>query len=407
MSANKSALTVFLVVLARTLTAEVPTIDELISLKSPGEVALSPDGRVLAYVVTETNWEDDRYEREIWLAREGEGPLPFTSAERSSFHPRFSPDGASIAFLSDRTEKAQLYLMGSDGGEAEKLTDAAEGVSGFEWSPDGTWIAVSMKEPKSDALEKREKDFGAFHWEDEDHRMTHLWKLDLASRAMSRLTEGQDFTVDDIAVSPDGRRVAFGARPFPDPSAFLLSDVYVLDVADKKIQRVVDWPGTDASPRWSPEGDRIAFVTAGGVETYYGNDEIGIVSAAGGKPAIVTAEFDEDPGLLEWRGDGIYFSASQRTERHLLRVSPDGSGLKRLSGDGWVLGSIAFAARAPKAAFTADRFDRFTEVYRSPMGELSPERVSDFDAQLSGFTLARREVVSWKSRTAPPSRGCW
>ena len=56
------------------------------SLKSPGEVALSPDGRTLAYAVTETNWEDDRYEREIWLAHEGDQPFPFTSAERSSFN---------------------------------------------------------------------------------------------------------------------------------------------------------------------------------------------------------------------------------------------------------------------------------------------------------------------------------
>jgi len=394
-----------LVLVARSLTAEVPTIDELVSLKSPGEVALSPDGRALAYVVTETNWEDDRYEREIWLARESEAPFPFTSAERSSFNPQWSPDGASIAFLSDRTGKTQLYRMGSNGGEAEKLTDTADGVTGFEWSPDGTWIVLSMLDPKGEALENREKELGEFQWEDEDHRMTHLWKLDLDTRALSRLTEGRELTVDDFAVAPDGRRIAFGARPFPDPSAALLSDIYVVDVADRRVQRVVDWPGTDASPRWSPEGDRIAFVTAGGVETYYGNDEIGVVGASGGKPAIVTADFDEDPGLLAWRVEGIYFAASQRTERHLFRVMPDGSGLKRLSADGWVLGSIALASRALKAAFTGDRFDRFTEVYRSPLGELTLERVSDFDSQLSKFTLGRREVISWKSTDGTPIEG--
>jgi dipeptidyl aminopeptidase/acylaminoacyl peptidase len=394
-----------LVLVARSLTAQVPTIDELVSLKSPGEVALSPDGRALAYVVTETNWEDDRYEREIWLARESEAPFPFTSAERSSFNPQWSPDGASIAFLSDRTGKTQLYRMGSNGGEAERLTDTADGVTGFEWSPDGTWIVLSMLDPKGEALENREKELGEFQWEDEDHRMTHLWKLDLDTRALSRLTEGRELTVDDFAVAPDGRRIAFGARPFPDPSAALLSDIYVADVADRRVQRVVDWPGTDASPQWSPEGDRIAFVTAGGVETYYGNDEIGVVGASGGKPAIVTADFDEDPGLLAWRVEGIYFAASQRTERHLFRVMPDGSGLKRLSADGWVLGSIALASRALKAAFTGDRFDRFTEVYRSPLGELTLERVSDFDSQLSKFTLGRREVISWKSTDGTPIEG--
>jgi dipeptidyl aminopeptidase/acylaminoacyl peptidase len=394
----KAATPLFLLVLsASPLPAEVPTIDELVSLKSPGEVALSPDGRAIAYVATETNWEDDRYEREIWLAREGEEPFPLTSAERSSFAPRWSPDGAWIALLSDRTGETQLYRMRPDGGEAEKLTDAEDGVADFDWSPDGKWIAVSMIDERSETLESREKQFGKFEWEDEDHRMTHLWKLDPGTRALSRLTEGQEYSVDDFAVSPDGRLVAFGASPFPDPSAALLSDIYVVDAADRRVQRIVDWPGTDRSPRWSPAGDRIAFVTAGGVETYYGNDEIGIVSASGGRPEIVTGEFDEDPGLLEWRDEGLYFAAFQKTERHLFRVSPDGSGLKRLSPDGWVLGSIAFAAREPEAAVTADRFERFTEIYRSPLEEIALERLSDFDSQLAKFTLGRREVISWKS----------
>ncbi len=397
MSLKLDSVVLFWLSLSGTLLAETPTIDQLVSLKSPGEVVLSPDGRALAYVVTETNWEDDRYEREIWIARDGEAPFQFTSAERSSFNPQWSPKGDSIAFLSDRTGKNQLYRMGGNGGEAQKLTDAEDGVTAFEWSPDGAWIALTALDPKGEALEKREKELGEFLWEDEDHRMTHLWKLDLAGGALSPLTEGRDFTVDDFAVSPDGRRVAFSARPLPDPSAALLSDVYVVDAADRKVERIVDWPGNDASPEWSPQGDRIAFVTAGGVETYYGNDAIGIVDARGGAPFIVTAEFDEDPALLAWRDDGIYFAASQRTERHLFRVTPEGSGLRRLSPGGWVLGSIAFAARAPSAAFTADRFDRYTEVYRSPLAELSLERVSDFDSQLSSFTLSLREVISWKS----------
>jgi dipeptidyl aminopeptidase/acylaminoacyl peptidase len=288
--------------------------------------------------------------------------------------------------------------MGGSGGEAEKLTDTPDGVSAFEWSPDGTWIAFTAIDPKSEALEEREKRMGEFQWEDEDHRMTHLWRLDLTTRGLSRLTEGANFTVDEFSVSPDGRRVAFSARPFPDPSARLLSNIYVVEVSDRRLQPVVNWPGSDGSPKWSPRGDRIAFVTAGGVETYYGNDLVGIVDTSGGKPEIVTDEFDEDAELLAWREEGIYFAASQRTERHLFRVAPDGAGLKQLSEKGWVLGSIAFAAKAQEVAVTADRFDRYTEVYRSPLEGFALDRVTDFDSQLSKFTLSRREVVTWTSK---------
>lgn len=131
MSPKNAAFVIFLVLAARSLAAQVPTIDELISLKSPGEAALSPDGRTLAYVVTETNWEDDGYEREIWLTREGEESFPFTNWERSSFSPRWSPDGETLAFLSDRDGKNQLYRMAARGGEAEKLTETVDGVSAF------------------------------------------------------------------------------------------------------------------------------------------------------------------------------------------------------------------------------------------------------------------------------------
>jgi dipeptidyl aminopeptidase/acylaminoacyl peptidase len=385
--------------------AQTPTIDELVSLKTPGEVSLSPDGRTVLYVVTETNWEDDRYEREIWLAREGEAPFPLTSAPRSSFQPSWSPDGRTIAFLSDRSEKTQLYRIGAGGGEAERLTDFEDGVVSFEWSRDGSWIALSALDPKGQPLVEREKTFGDFHWEDQDPRMTHLFKLALDSRKLERLTEGQEFTVDDFAVSPDGDQVAFSARPFPDASAFLLSDIYVVGVSDRTVRRIVDWPGRDGSPLWSPSGDRVAFVTTGGLETFYGNSEIALISAAGGKPTIITAVFDESPALVAWREDGLYFSAFQRTERHLYRMKPDGSEPSRLSGDGWVLGSVAFAASAPRVAFTADRFDRFTEVYTSGLDSIALERVSDLDSQLADFTLGSREVLQWSSTDGTPIEG--
>jgi dipeptidyl aminopeptidase/acylaminoacyl peptidase len=375
----------------------VPTIEELVSFEIPGEVALSPDGRTLAYTVNETNWDADRYEREIWLARDGERPFPLTSAERSSFAPAFSPDGSAVAFLSDRTGKTQLYRISLRGGEAEKLTDFEDGVSRFAWAPGGGFIAFTATDPKSEQLTEREKTFGDFEWEDEDYRMTHLWKIDLSSREVSRLTEGREWTVDDFAVSPDGNRIAFSARPFPDPSAMILSDLYLVGVADKRVRRIVDWAGTDNDPHWSPQGDRIAFVTSANVETYYGNDEIALVSPDGGEPVAITRSFDEDPNLIDWRQDGIYFSASQKTERHLFRMQPDGGGLGRLSSEGWVVGDVAIAAAAPRVALVADRFDRFTEVYRSAIEPFSLERVTDFDGELSGFTLSQREVVRWKS----------
>src|SRR5258705_5229058 len=96
------------------LPKAVPTVDQILSLKRVGSPELSPDGRWVAYTVRETNWDENAYETEIWLADAGtSSPNPatrqLTNAKKSSQSPAWSPDGSKIAFISDRTEKRQIY----------------------------------------------------------------------------------------------------------------------------------------------------------------------------------------------------------------------------------------------------------------------------------------------------------
>src|SRR5215468_2679476 len=116
----------------------IPTINELISLKRVGAPALSPDGRFVAYTVRETNWDDNLYKTEIWLADTQTGSIrQLTNSpnpSKSSGAPAWSPDGRRIAFTSDRADKRQIYLIDLAGGEAEKLTSVDEGAGSFKWS---------------------------------------------------------------------------------------------------------------------------------------------------------------------------------------------------------------------------------------------------------------------------------
>src|SRR3954465_1573765 len=87
-----------------------PTVDQILSLKRAGSPQISPDGRSVAYTVRETNWDDNAYETEIWLADATSGaPRQLTNAKKSSRAPAWSPDGSKIAFISDRTDKSQIY----------------------------------------------------------------------------------------------------------------------------------------------------------------------------------------------------------------------------------------------------------------------------------------------------------
>src|SRR6266481_5318276 len=146
-----------------------PTVDQILSLKRAGSPEISPDGRWVAYTVRETNWDDNEYETEIWLADATTGATrQLTNAKKSSQSPAWSPDGAKLAFISDRTDKRQIYLISPQGGEAEALTSVEDGVGSFEWSPDGKTIAYTATEAKPAAIKDRDKKYGEFQVVEQD-----------------------------------------------------------------------------------------------------------------------------------------------------------------------------------------------------------------------------------------------
>src|SRR5438477_10560437 len=144
-----------------------PTVDQILSLKRAGSPQISPDGRSVAYTVRETNWDDNAFETEIWLADAATGvssakpaTRQLTNAKKSSQSPAWSPDGSRLAFISDRTDKRQIYLINPQAGESDALTSLEEGVDSFAWSPDGRSIAYTATEPKSAAIKDRDKKYG-------------------------------------------------------------------------------------------------------------------------------------------------------------------------------------------------------------------------------------------------------
>ena len=110
------------------------SIDGLISLRRVGSPVISPDGKWVAYTVRETNWDDNIYETEIWLADAQSGAIrQLTNGRKSSNAPVWAPDGKTLAFGSDREDKRQIYLIDLAGGEAQKLTSGEESPGAFAW----------------------------------------------------------------------------------------------------------------------------------------------------------------------------------------------------------------------------------------------------------------------------------
>ena len=384
-----------------------PSIDDLINLKRVGAPAVSPDGRQVAFTIRETNWDENAYETEVWVGDAATGQVrQLTNAKKSSMQPAWSPDGASVAFVSDRDGKRQLYRITVAGGEAEKLTSGDEGVTNFAWSPKGNQIALTMSDAVTDAMKERDKQWGEIRIEDEDQRYTHLYVLDLATKATKPLTKGA-FVDGSFDWSPDATRLAFDHRTTSDPADGGSADISVVTVATAEREPVVTQAGPDSNPQWSPDGSQIAFASAMSKPFYfYQNGVIAVVTPGKNDVRSLTDGFDESPCLVAWTKAGIFFSASQRTWSYLFHLDPaTKKTTKHAVRDQWIGGSFSLTPDGGTVAFIGSSATEFPDVYLAPVQTMAAKKISDTGAQIASWPKHAREVVRWKSQDGAEIEG--
>ncbi len=433
---KKTIMTLFLLVLACFCAVAQPkasvSFEQFISLRQCGNPVISPDGENVAFTVTATDWKENSYDTEIWLSVRGDEPFQLTRTPKgSSTSPKWSPDGKWLAFLADRGDKTQIFVIRAMGGEAQAITKEDDAVLNAEWSPTGKALAFTRNNPESKQLKTSKERYGGFAFDDEEFSLAHLWLVDFLPDMMPsptekpcydtkdslakkdcitlpkavRLTDGA-FTVTGFGWSPDGTMIAFSHQPNPLIQSSARSDISLVTVASKKVASLVKNPSGDFFGLWSPDSKEILYqsAVADTVSQYYKNNRLFRIAIAGGDAAEVAAAFDENKNALDWNPDGIFFLATQRASAaRLFRITPAANKPTMVPGLPDFVSSVSFTLDGKKMAFLGHGANDVPEVYKLSDGKLL--KITNFNKQIETWNTPTSELVTWKSRDGAEIEG--
>jgi dipeptidyl aminopeptidase/acylaminoacyl peptidase len=389
---------------------------------------ISPDGKLVAYVVTTVDQKQNRRHSSIWMtAIDGtRSPWQFTTSAQNSSSPRWSPDGQWLAFISSRPSaepsvpragsesgsseaRPQAWVLSMSGGEARRVTNLKNGITSFQWSPDGKRLAcLSRTGPSDTRMENRERSdvrhyshisykFNDTGWFDD--RRSHIWIVDAKSGAAKQITSGDDWNDADPRWSPDGTRIAFVSnRTGKEYEEDRNTDVWVIAAEGGGLTKISDHDESDASPRWSPDGKTIAFV---GRVREDADPKIWLAPSVGGAPSLLAARnLDLIPTDLEWAEDGraLYFQAGVKAETHLFRVDVASQEIAKVTSGPRAIRGADLNDKTRKMVYAANDFKRLDDLYVADVSGQNERKLTRMNEALwHQLELADVERITYKS----------
>ncbi|MFN2452749.1 MAG: prolyl oligopeptidase family serine peptidase [Pyrinomonadaceae bacterium] len=416
------------------------TPEDYYSFEFMSDPRVSPDGKLIAYVVTTIDQKQNRRLSNIWVAATdgSQPPRQFTTSPQSSTSPRWSPNGQYLAFLSSRpagsettnnnasptpstpnvsspgasgtpapsgtpaasntptptsspnapgtpgipsglstasasdNPRAQIYVLALNGGEARRVTNLKNGVGSFQWSPDGTrFVALSRTgfsdEQKTARSDVRHYSHPSYKFNDTgwfDDKRSHLWIVNAQTGAGKQITSGDDWNDTDPQWSPDGNRIAFVSdrtgRAFDESRN---TDVWTISADGGALTKISDHAEEDGSPRWSPDGKTIAFI---GQLQERDHAKIWLAPASGGASSVLAAkDLDLIPSNLKWaeKGRALFFETGVRGESHLFRVDVATKSLRQVTKGARAVHNFDLSDQGGKLVYTANDFKHLDDLY--------------------------------------------
>ncbi|MBY0230608.1 MAG: S9 family peptidase [Gemmataceae bacterium] len=415
-------------------------LDDLFKLKRVADPHLSPDGKWVAYSVATVDLEKNGSTSALWIAPAGEGEAKqLTTGDKKDGRPRWSPDGKRLLFQSNRSGSQQLWVIEVDGGEARQLTTISTGAEAGTWSRDGKTVAfVSAVFPEfsakpfkeaDEANKKKQEEIDKSpvkartftklfyrHWDSYvEGKRHHLFVIPAKGGEPRGITSGdRDFipnsstfqSGEDFQFSPDGKWIVTTASPEKDEAWSTDFQLVRVPVAGGKPETLTSNKAADASPRFSPDGKKLAYRAQ--KKAGYEADkwdlmvvEVDEGGAFSGKPKSATGKLDISVDEFEWSGDArLVTTHAMKGSTAIALVSMDDEG-----GAGFAEGhnsGLSVSADGKTVAFVRSRLSHPGEVFVWAMPGKPREASHANKALLGKLDLPAPESVTVKGAGGTP-----
>jgi dipeptidyl aminopeptidase/acylaminoacyl peptidase len=392
-------------------------VKDLRDFKFVSDPQISPDGSNVAFVLSDINYDENKYRRHIWIANTSTKKLDqFTFGPGSDTYPRWSPDGKSLLFLSNGRQpdtKTQLYIIKIGGGEAKLVADMENGVSNPRWSPNGKQVLFTSRiwtEEKTESDVKRIKrirykfnNLGFF-----EGRRVHLFTIK-PGRKPKQITEGE-YDVNDPKWSHNNKHITFVTNMKKEQDTSRVSDIYMIPNKGGEPTKLTDSSHSIAYHSHSPDGKTLSFIGHQQPNELAVDYEIYLISENSEKPSLLTDGFNRSllmgigsdlrvstpvDGPI-WSSDSeyIYFNTSDTPYCNLYRINSTNKQLETIvSGmtiDGFTVSQNGLIA------FNAMNSLEPCELY---LLDSKKHKLSNFNKKLlDRLTLSKPEPFIFKNR---------
>jgi dipeptidyl aminopeptidase/acylaminoacyl peptidase len=404
------------------------TLEDVMSLRVVSDPRISPDGKRVAFVVTQADMKTNFRNSDVWLVpADGGEPQQLTLSPKRDDQPRWSTDSRRLAFISDRDGKAQVYVLSIDGGEARKMTDVQTAVQSFEWSPDGKRIAYIAADPVPEARDKEKKEGFDQVVIDTDYPYGRINVIAVGDEAAPpkpiKITDGPLHVVE-LAWHPSGQYIAFVARNTPKLADSATTEIYLIDAGGKQSvapSRLTKNERPESNIVWSSDGRVLSYLSTTDklstigpqrlqrllvpdVNTSQGNRSVDVLPP-------LRSDSDEYITRHERSSDGqlIFYVADIGVLRKIYRTSID-SGQTRVYSKTEVNlvprleGSLSLSAGSDRIAYLGEDYKHPADVWVASVNKqdnglfINPRQLTHMNPQVERLAIGRTDVISWKSK---------